>query len=63
MNTLVVASGRLVRNLLRVVNAGDTYGVSWNGDDDNGQQLPAGVYFAKASTDADEQYEKIILLR
>ena len=57
------AGGRLVRNLTRVVNTGDAYQVSWNGDDDKGQQLPAGVYFAKASTDADEQYEKIVLLR
>lgn len=56
-------AGRLVRNLSNVVNADDIYQVSWNGNDDNGQQLPAGVYFAKASTDAAEQHEKIILLR
>ncbi|NIP43122.1 MAG: T9SS type A sorting domain-containing protein [candidate division Zixibacteria bacterium] len=56
-------TGRLVRNLTQVVNAGGTYGVSWNGDDDNGQKLPAGVYFAKAGAGADEQYAKITLLK
>ena len=56
-------TGRLVRNLTHIVNACGTYGVSWNGHDDNDQRLPAGVYFAKASTGAEEQYEKIILLR
>jgi hypothetical protein len=55
--------GRLVRNLTHGVNEDGMYEVTWNGHDDEGQQLPAGVYFARVSTDADEQYKKIMLLR
>ncbi|MDH4210550.1 MAG: M14 family zinc carboxypeptidase [candidate division WOR-3 bacterium] len=57
------AAGRLVRNLMPDVNEAGIHEVNWNGYDNSGQELPAGVYFAKLSAGVHEQYEKIVLLR
>ncbi len=57
------AAGRLVRNLMTDFNEAGTHEVIWNGYDNHGQELPAGIYFAKLNAGIDEQYEKIVLLR
>ncbi|UCG31282.1 MAG: succinylglutamate desuccinylase/aspartoacylase family protein [candidate division WOR-3 bacterium] len=57
------AAGCLVRNLVNGLTEPGHYTVTWNGQDNTGRELPAGVYFARLSTGFHEQYEKIVILR
>jgi flagellar hook assembly protein FlgD len=47
---LVDASGRVVRHLLDGVHPAGTYSLTWNGQDDDGRDLPAGVYLTRIMT-------------
>ncbi len=53
------ASGRLVNDVSSLVPR-YTSDVTWNGTDQNGQPVPAGVYFLKAETATDRKVIKII---
>jgi hypothetical protein len=56
------ATGRLVRQWdYRTMRLSDC--VVWNGTDDAGHRLPAGVYFVRLETGGFKQVEKVILLR
>jgi hypothetical protein len=58
------ASGRLVRTLVDETKAaGDSHSVIWDGTDDLGQSLPAGVYFCRFITENLSQSRKMILLK
>jgi hypothetical protein len=55
--------GRLVRLLLdRAVDAGEQ-DVLWDGDDANGQPVPAGIYFARLTGPGFDRQVKGVLLR
>ncbi|MEO0069569.1 MAG: T9SS type A sorting domain-containing protein [candidate division WOR-3 bacterium] len=57
------ATGRLVRDLSRLMVNGKCSTVSWSGDDDSGKQLPAGVYFCRLEVKERALTKKIILLK
>ena len=57
------ASGRLVRRLHEGdLPAGETT-VSWDGRDDAGRKVPAGVYLVKVSTPEGEASGRVVLTR
>ena len=58
------ASGRLVRTLVDVPShdAG-RHSVSWNGRDENGMEVAAGVYFARLTVDSESATGKMVLLK
>ncbi|WP_397547827.1 FlgD immunoglobulin-like domain containing protein [Rhodothermus marinus] len=56
--------GRPVRTLVRSFQAAGTYVVQWDGRDESGRLLPAGVYFARLSgVGASVQARPIVLRR
>jgi hypothetical protein len=57
------AAGSLVRNLTNDVKEPGRYTVTWNGHDNMGRELPAGIYFLKLNAGVHEYLMKIILLR
>jgi len=58
------ASGRLVRALVEVSShdAG-RHSVSWDGRDENGVEVAAGVYFARLTVDSESATGKMVLLK
>jgi hypothetical protein len=58
-------SGRLVKSLSdgNEIKEPGYYTVSWDGQDDLGRKVPAGVYFVRFDTDHCQQIEKTILFR
>ncbi len=58
------ASGRLVRSLVRISShdAG-RHSVSWDGRDQGGTEVAAGVYFAHLTVDSDSASSKMVLLK
>ncbi|MFM8371937.1 MAG: FlgD immunoglobulin-like domain containing protein, partial [Bacteroidota bacterium] len=44
-------TGQLVRTLADQQQNEGTQQLRWNGSDDSGQRLPAGIYFCRLSTD------------
>ncbi len=58
------ASGRLVRTLVDVPShdAG-RHSVSWDGRDENGAEVAAGVYFARLTVDSESATGKMVLLK
>jgi hypothetical protein len=54
-------SGRLVRQDYRTMGLSDY--ISWDGTDDRGLRLPAGVYFVSFDTGDSKKIKKAILLR
>ena len=56
--------GRLVRKLFAGRTAGETSVVTWNGRDDRGALVPAGVYFVALRLDGNPQRtEKVVVRR
>lgn len=56
--------GRLVRKLFAGRTAGETSVVTWNGRDDRGALVPAGVYFVALRLDGGRQHtEKVVVTR
>ncbi|MEZ4649719.1 MAG: zinc-dependent metalloprotease [Candidatus Eisenbacteria bacterium] len=60
---VVDASGRLVRNLIDEVQTKGHYTVTFDGLDQAGRQLPAGVYFTRLRTHAGGETRKMHLIR
>lgn len=57
-------SGRLVRTLLDgELAAGGKHEIEWNGTDEGGEHVAAGVYFARASMGAERCSSKMVLLK
>lgn len=58
------ASGRLVRGFMQL-NDGSSTGteITWNGTDERGSKLPAGVYFVRLETGDVASEQKVILCR
>ncbi len=59
------ATGRLVKsfNHLTIQPSNHPTQIVWNGTDDLGRRLPAGVYFVRLENEGFKQVEKVILLR
>ncbi len=57
------AAGRLVRNLAEGKSNPGYYTVLWDGRDDAGRKVSAGVYFVKFATDQYQKVTKAVLLR
>jgi hypothetical protein len=57
------ASGRSVRTLLNGTVPGGWYHETWDGRDDGGRDLPAGVYLYKLNAQGRQLTQKIMLLR
>jgi len=57
------ASGRRVKTLVDRVEKAGRYHLAWDGCDDRGTRLPAGVYFARCRADENESQRRIVLLR
>jgi hypothetical protein len=61
--SLYDAAGRLVRTLVDGMTEPGYYTIMWDGCDDIGRKLPAGVYFVKFDTEDHKKVEKAVLLR
>lgn len=57
------AGGRLVRSLLDDAFAAGSHASRWDGRDDSGQRVAAGVYFARLTTSEGERVRKMIRIR
>jgi len=56
--------GRPIRTLTEVLHAeAGSYRVTWDGDDHLGRSAPAGVYFARVTTDGIQVTRRLTLLR
>ena len=55
--------GRKTRTLENETKNAGAYSVSWNGDDDQGRVLPAGVYFYQLNFDGTSLTQRMVLLR
>jgi hypothetical protein len=57
------ASGRAVRTLARGTAAAGYYAVEWNGRDEAGRAMPAGVYFARLQTTDRSLTQRLLRIR
>jgi len=57
------ALGRAVRSLMKDAKKMGDYTITWNGRDDNGRKVPAGVYFVNLTTGDYQRVEKTVLLK
>jgi len=55
--------GVLVRMLVRESKSPGTYAITWDGRDDNGRRLEAGVYFTKISAGSFQRTAKTVILK
>lgn len=56
-------NGRLVRELVRNRQSPGQYSITWNGTDDDGRLLSAGVYFVRFQAPNILQHRRIVMLR
>jgi hypothetical protein len=57
------ASGRIVRRLLDGPHPAGDYSLEWDGKDDAGRELPAGVYFTHVTTAQGTTTGRVVLAR
>ena len=57
------ASGRAIRILARGTAAAGYHSVEWNGRDDAGRAVPAGVYFARLQTEGQSLTQRLLHIR
>ncbi|NOX38413.1 MAG: T9SS type A sorting domain-containing protein [Calditrichaeota bacterium] len=55
--------GQVVRTLVEEHQPAGRYTVQWNGRDDFGRQMPAGIYFYRLKAGQFEQVRKMVLVR
>jgi hypothetical protein len=60
---IVDASGRLVRNLLEGRMDAGVQAIEWNGRDNAGRTVPAGVYFANIETRRGSSARRLVVAR
>jgi hypothetical protein len=61
--SIVDASGRSIRSLVRGEREPGRYSVTWDRTDDHGRILPAGVYFCTLSAENKRIMEKVVLTK
>lgn len=57
------ASGRLVKVLAEGAHSASSYAARWDGKDESGRQVQAGIYFCKLSAAGFESARRMVLLR
>lgn len=57
------AAGRAVRTLVRGETGPGDHGVVWDGENDSGQSVSSGVYFARIEADGSSETRKMMLVR
>ncbi|MCA9759083.1 MAG: choice-of-anchor I family protein [Candidatus Eisenbacteria bacterium] len=57
------AAGRLVRSLVSDTFAAGAHAVQWDGVDEAGNAVPAGVYYARFATDSSLSVKRIVSVR
>jgi hypothetical protein len=57
------AQGRLVSRVFEGPLSAGAHGFEWNGRDDNGREVPSGVYFLRFDGGANTLSRKVVLLR
>ena len=61
--TILDVRGRVVAQLADDTHAGTPKVVRWDGRDNQGQSLPAGIYFARLESRGVVQSKKLVLVR
>ncbi len=61
--TLYDVRGKLVRTLVAGARAAGPQEVTWDGNDERGQRLPSGVYFARLEAHGAVVTRKVVLIR
>jgi subtilisin family serine protease len=56
-------AGQVVRTLLEGTHSGGTYEVVWNGKNEQGLQVPSGVYFVKLNAGAFSDSKRIVVVK
>ena len=56
-------TGRVVRKLLSTELSAGSHSVSWNARDDQGSEIPSGVYITSLFTGSRQLTEKVLLLK
>ncbi len=56
-------TGRIVRRLLDGSHPAGDYSLKWDGRDDNGRELPTGVYFARVATGRGSAVGRAVIAR
>jgi len=57
------ATGRLVRTLVDSAPGRGTHGLTWDGTDNQGRRVRAGICFAQASAGQDRVTRRVVLIR
>lgn len=60
---IYAVNGRLVRTLLEGEQSAGSHRVAWNGRDDAGREVPAGIYFSQLTVAGVTESRKMVLLR
>ncbi len=60
---IIDSSGRIVRRLLDGPHPAGEYSLRWDGKDDAGRELPAGVYFTHVATSEGTTTGRVVLAR
>jgi len=61
--TVVDASGRVVRALVRGERAPGRYNVTWDRSDNSGRRMPEGVYFLRFEAGVRRDVQKLVVMR
>jgi hypothetical protein len=56
------AAGRLVRGLVEEAQVAGLYDIPWDGRDDRGRRLPAGIYFCRLDTDGAARSTRVVIV-
>ncbi len=55
--------GKEIKTLINKTQSPGEYRVRWNGTNDEGEEIPSGVYFYRLKTEKFEQTKKVLLVR
>jgi len=61
--TVFDVRGRRVRDLVGSNRPAGNYRASWDGTNENGRSVPAGVYFIRLETEGQQRTRKVLLRR
>jgi flagellar hook assembly protein FlgD len=56
-------SGRVIRRLADASFAAGVHDLAWDGCDDEGREVAAGIYLVRVTTPASEQTARVVIVR